>query len=310
MLTARSPLVVAVTVTFNAGDDWEPFLACVTAQRGIDWHLLVIDNFSYDETCDRLRTIADSRITVILNDANLGVAAANNQGIAVALERGADHILILNNDTEFADDLFAGLAGSLDANAADAVSPLIPYYDRPDAVWFGGGRFTRALGILNVHDHDGAPLSAVPAKPFAIDYAPTCCLHVRREVFERIGTMDEEYFVYWDDTDFCWRMHTAGLRIVLDPGLRLLHKVSRSTGGNLSDFTIRYAQRNQMMFVRKHFGAFWLVYTALASVALGGYFWMVGRTNLRMFGLRLKALREGLTMPVTRHGDRMELEVQ
>ncbi len=260
--------VAAVTVTYNAGEDWEPFLGSTLAQRGVDWHLVVVDNASADATRTKLAAITDPRITVILNDSNVGVAAANNQGIDFALARGADHILILNNDTVFDADLFAGLAASLVQNAVDAVSPLIPYFDRPDRIWFGGGSFTRRFGVINVHDHHDEPLDAIPSQPFAIDYAPTCCLLVERRVFARIGMMDEEYFVYWDDTDFCWRLRAAGLTILLDPGLQLLHKVSRSTGGNLSPFTIRYAQRNQMLFVRKHFGRFLIGYTGLMSVLL------------------------------------------
>lgn len=293
--------VVAVTVTFNAGDDWEPFLASVLAQRGIDWHLVVVDNASSDMTRSKLAGIDDPRITVILNDSNLGVAAANNQGIGVALARGADQLLILNNDTEFDADLFAGLTDSLLANGVDAVSPLIPFFDRADLIWFGGGSFQRRLGVLNIHDHHDEPLDRISSQPFTIDYAPTCCLQVARHVFETIGCMDEEYFVYWDDTDFCWRLRAAGFRILLDPQLRLLHKVARSTGGALSPFTIRYSQRNQMMFVRKHFGWFCIGYTAVMSVVLAIAFWLNGRTNFAQMRLRLSALREGMAMPVTRY---------
>ncbi len=289
--------IALVTVTYNPGAVWAPFLACLEAQRGVDWHLYVIDNASRDGTAETLAAIDDARVTVIQNADNLGVAAANNQGIVRAMEQGADRIVLINNDTEFGPDMLARLAAQLDMSKADAISPIIPFFDEPDRIWYGGGSFVRWKGVENTHDHDREPLAVVGDRPFETEYAPTCCVMFRRDVFERIGLMDERYFVYWDDTDFMWRMKQAGMKLILDPTIVLLHKVSSSTGGRLSDFTIRYQFRNQMLFTRKFHGAFWTAYTAFAATAMGIVFMATKGDSLHHFKRRIAALREGLALP-------------
>lgn len=290
-------MILLVTVTYNPGGVWAPFMACLAAQQGVDWHLVVVDNNSSDGTQATLAAIDDPRVTVIHNADNRGVAAANNQGIAIGIERVADRIVLINNDTEFAPDMLARLAAELDRSGADAISPLIPFFDKPELIWYGGGSFRRFKGVENTHDNERRPLAVIGTTPFVTDYAPTCCVMFRPSVFARIGIMDERYFVYWDDTDFMWRMKQAGMKLVLDPSTLLYHKVSSSTGGRLSPFTIRYQFRNQVFFVRKFHGPLWTGYTALMAAAQG--IWCVIRKGdtIRHFVLRLQALREGLAMP-------------
>lgn len=289
--------IALVTVTYNAAAVWMPFIASVLAQRDVDWHLYVIDNQSSDDTTLLLQAIDDSRVTVIYNNANLGVASANNQGIVAAMADGARRIVLINNDTEFEPDLLARLDQSLRDNDASAVSPLIPYYDHPDQIWFGGGHFSRRRGVRVVHDHERAPLTAVGDVPFFIDYAPTCCVMFDAAAFERIGLMDERYFVYWDDVDFMWRMKQAGLRLILDPTIRLLHKVSISTGGRLSDFSIKYNFRNQIFYTRKFHGMLWSSYTAFMAMLSGAALLVIKGDRPRHLYLRAKALRQGFAMP-------------
>ncbi|MEI9928763.1 MAG: glycosyltransferase family 2 protein [Sphingomonas sp.] len=184
------PDLVLVTVTYNATGVWDAFMASLLAQRDADWHLVVIDNQSRDGTVEMLKAIDDSRVSVILNDGNLGVAAANNQGIRAGLDQGARRIMLINNDVEFGPALLSRLDAEMSRAGADAISPLIPYFDAPDRIWYGGGSFTRwARGIMPSHDHAGEPLSSVGQATFHTDYTPTCCVLFDRTVFERIGLM-------------------------------------------------------------------------------------------------------------------------
>lgn len=295
---ANSSTVVAVTVTYNPGEDLEPFLESFRSQTCPNLHLVIVDNDSRDGTAAALDAISDRNIRVIHNARNVGVAAANNQGSVIAREMGAGAVLFLNNDTVFGPELIAGLAERLDYPRVAAVSPMIPYHDEPGRIWYGGGSFQFWRGVLCVHDGTGEPVETAGTLPFRTGYAPTCCLLVDCRVFDRIGMMDESYFVYWDDTDFVWRMRQAGLGLLLDPGLRLLHKVSRSTGGPESPFSIRYAQRNQMLFVRKNFSAIWVAYTATVSATVAVLKLVLGRQNRKQTQMRLAALWEGLNMPL------------
>jgi GT2 family glycosyltransferase len=265
---------------------------------GLNWHLVIVDNASTDNTCEILRCLDDPRITVVFNKQNLGFAAASNQGIALAQKATADHILLINNDTEFDEKLFSGLSNSIVASGADAVTPLIPFFDRPGLIWYGGGRFLDWRGGISFHDHYQQPISATSPCSFKTSYAPGCCLVFKASVFDRIGYLDEQYFVYWEDSDYCWRMRKAGMTVLCDPSLVLQHKVSVSTGGSESDFSIRYLYRNHMLFLRKYRSKSFIAYVLLVLFfkALGRL--ALRRTDRRRLELQLAALKEGLTMTI------------
>lgn len=289
------PRIALVTVTYNGETVWLEFLESMLAQRAVEWHLVVVDNASTDRTVEMVRSAQDPRITLIANDRNAGVAEGNNQGIRWALDHGYDAILLINNDTAFGPDLLQQLSATLVQSDAGAVSALIPYYDQPDISWYSGGYFSALRGMLSLHDDQGKLLS-VGNRPFLTDYAPTCCVLFQAEVFKRIGLMDEKYFVYWDDVDFLWRMKRAGIKILVDPAAIMLHKVSISTGGRQSDFSIRYGHRNQIYFVRKFFGPVYAAYVSVFSATTGLARAALLKDSGRQWRLRLKAIGEGWRM--------------
>jgi GT2 family glycosyltransferase len=293
-------MLYAVTVTYNGASVLQSFLDCVASQVGIDWHLIIVDNASSDETRELLMSVDDPRISIILNEQNFGVAGANNQGIKIACEAGAETVLLVNNDTEFDSGLFYNLAVSLETNSTDAVTPLIPFFDKPDRIWYAGGRFLNWRGGISFHDSFMKPVISVSKAVSRTEYAPTCCLAIKASVFDRIGYMDEQYFVYWDDTDFCWRMNKAGMAIAFDPNISLLHKVSISTGGSESDFSIRYLYRNHMIFLRKYRSKAFCSYVLVVLGIKAAWRLSLGHTNIRKLRLQLAAMYEGLTMSIAR----------
>ena len=182
---------------------------------------------------------------------NVGVAAGNNAGIRAALEAGAQFILLLNNDADLRPSALAELRRALDAagNAAWAAAPKILYRSEPDRIWSAGGAFEWWRGLSRDRG-TGEPDHGQYDQPSDIDYANTCCLLVRAEVFARIGMMDEAYFMYYDDSDFSARVRRAGGRIRYVPSAQVLHDVqatSRSTAaaGASSFFALYYTTRNR-----------------------------------------------------------------
>ena len=287
-----------VTITFNAlkDDILDPFFDCFLAQDSRDCQLLVIDNASTDGTRDYLSRLDIPNVTVVLNDENVGFARACNQGIAVARERGAEFITFLNNDTEFGPTLFADMAASIRSSGADALSPLIPYHSDPARIWFATGSYRTARGIIPYHDGINDTRDAI-APPGIHDtaFAPGCCLMVRTAVFDDdLPGFDERYFVYWEDADLCRDLGRRGRRIVVDSRLECLHKVSVSTGGAFSDFSIRHFHRGHMLFVRKHFGWPWLLYVIPVSAAKTLLNVARGRMRPRQLRLYCKGLLSGL----------------
>lgn len=289
--------VALVTVTYNGESVWPEFYDSLVAQTGSDWHLIVVDNASGDATVARVEAASNPRITLLANQTNVGVAAGNNQGIRRALDMGYDRIALINNDTAFGPDMLRRLTETLERDEAGAVSALIPFYDRPDLCWYAGGHFSKLRGMLSLHDGQGRPLPS-PPRPFLTDYAPTCCVLFKADVFRALGLMDEAYFVYWDDVDFFWRMKASGVDILVDPGAVLLHKVSVSTGGRLSDFSIRFAHRNQIYFARKHFGRLYASYVALFTALVGLGRMAIAGDTWHQYRVRLLAVGEGWRMPL------------
>jgi len=282
-----------VTVTYNSGAVLRPFLRSCLAQQDADFQLLVIDNASSDDTRQILAEIADPRVVTMLNDANLGFAKASNQGIDYFMQLGFERVLLINNDTEFAPSLFAELDRLLIEKNARLITPRIVFFDQPQLNWYCGGHFRLLLGATGFHERYAQP-DRGERDVRAVDYAPACCLMVDTTVFSQIGVFDEQFFVYWEDVDFCWRLRQAGIDLLYAPQPVLAHKASALTGGGMSDFSIRQYHRNQMYFVRKHLGRGMLAYTAAVMCFKGILRVLFRGDTWRQFKWRQQAMREGL----------------
>jgi GT2 family glycosyltransferase len=296
------PRIGLVTVTYNSGSVLQPFLDCVRAQQLRDYRLIVVDNASSDATMNILRAHTDDQLQLIANPDNRGVAEGNNQGIVACREAGIEWVLLINNDTEFTPDLLESLLSSARELNARVLVPRITYFSDPSSDWFAGGHFSWLRGFQSRHTKsDGSRI------PRRIHYSPTCCMLVRMEVFDEVGMMDPAYFVYWDDTDFCWRLGRHGVPILYDPRVTMAHKVHSLTGGQMSAFSTRYDSRNQIYFLRKHFGP-GVVQANLAWIRMKNRLrLLLGRDDEATAGLRRKAIAEGLRVPLdhaagTRHG--------
>lgn len=248
------PKIGVVTVTYNSGTVIDEFVGCLLRQTQRDFIAYFVDNASSDDTRERVTHCPDPRIVLLANKDNVGVAEGNNQGIRAALEAGCDYVLFINNDTTFEDTLIQDLVQGLEVYCCDMMAPKILFFDEPERIWCAGGGFDRLKGYAGIHYGAGEVDCGQFNVPRRVQHAPTCCLLVRCSVFERIGMMDKLYFVYIDDTDFCFRASQAGCELMYLPSARLFHKVSRLTGGPSSPFSVRYCTRNHIYFILKNLG--------------------------------------------------------
>jgi GT2 family glycosyltransferase len=261
-LIMSKPIVGVVTVTYNAAIFLDEFFQSCSGQDSVDYKVYCIDNASSDLTCQFLRTIKDERWNITFNQNNVGVARGNNQGIIQALSEGCEWVLLLNNDTVFDSCFFERLLESSRQHNWSVVVPKI-YLDTPkNHIWYGGGGFKSTRGFTGFHEHINELDEGQCDSDKTVDYSPTCAMLIHKNVFGNVGLMDESYFVYFDDTDFCWRLHKAGLAIGYTGQATLVHKVGGSTGGGGSVFTAHITARNRLFFIKKHFGSaaawFWI----------------------------------------------------
>jgi GT2 family glycosyltransferase len=292
----QNPRIGAVTVTYNSAEVLVPFLQCVFRQTYADFVLFAIDNASSDDTLRLLHDSGDERLRIIGNPDNRGVAAANNQGIRAAMEAGCTSVLLLNNDTEFDSNLFSVLEEGLVKYGAEMICPKMMYFVEPDRIWAAGGQFQPWLGYRTAHlgadeidigQHDRARVVA---------YVPTCCVLIKSEVFEKVGLMDERYFVYVDDVDFMYRAMKMKIKLAYTPEAKLLHKVGRSTGGEDSPFSHRYCTRNRVFFMLQHFG----LMASIPPLILYQLYFLVSlvtkKFSFNSFCIKQRAVREGFDM--------------
>jgi GT2 family glycosyltransferase len=199
-----------------------------------------------------------SQLELISTMQNTGFAKGINLGIEAGLKHGCDYFLLLNNDVEVHPSFLGYLFRAAQAGA-DLVVPKIyfaPGYEyhhdrykksqRGKVIWYAGGTidwdnvYTKHLGIDEV-DHG----QFKQKKP--VEFANFCCILIKREVFETIGLLDEDYFLYWEDADFSYRAQKAGFKIIFEPRSLVWHKNSGSSGSGsqLHDY---YLTRNRLLF--------------------------------------------------------------
>jgi GT2 family glycosyltransferase len=242
-----------VTITYNAAAYIQPFLRCCLSQAPGDFELLIIDNRSSDDSVQKIEEVADSRIKVVRNHENIGFAAACNQAIHYFKSRGIKNLLFINNDTEFDSKLFHGLSMALTETHAGVITPRIVYFEDPTRNWYSGGRIVFWKGFQGEHIGEGSPHDPHDQSPRRTETAPGCCMLIPMSVFDSVGVFDEACFVYFEDVDFFIRLAQKNIPLVCDPRLVIRHKISLSTGGPSSEFSIEHYHKNQIYLLRKHY---------------------------------------------------------
>jgi GT2 family glycosyltransferase len=258
----RGNIIHIVTVLYNSAAVLDRFIASLTAQRHVGWRLIAIDNASRDGCADRLAALADPRIVVLRNASNTGFARATNRGLRHALEEGGEFVVLMNNDVEFAPDFLGDFLAARRTLDAQAITPRIAYLRSPDEAWYAGGHFDSSWIFKSVHEESDPP-DAPDVR--TVDFASGCCLGLTRAVLERVGLLDERFFVYWEDTDYCLRLRAAGIPIHYLRRLTLLHDSSALAGGHNSPTFISLFYRGYMQILMKYFGP---AYTLRAMLRL------------------------------------------
>jgi GT2 family glycosyltransferase len=269
------PRVALLILTWNRRDD---VLRCVASLPRLDYPNLlpvVIDNASSDDTVAALRE-RHPDLAIIENRRNLGYAGGNNVGIRWALERGADYVLIANSDTEMTADLVSELVRVAESDPRIAVVGCRNVLmEDPRVLWGAYGELTYGPFVVRTAGEraaDGEGWRVVRDVDSVIGNGYLW----RRAALEQVGLLDEEFFGYHEDLDWCLRARRAGRRVVYAGTASIIHK-----GGSSSDrrqtrsFPMSYfLGRNGVLFVRKHASRLETARFALLCGAALGYRWL------------------------------------
>lgn len=235
-----------VIVSFNARADLERCLASLhDAPPAAPHEIIVVDNASTDGSEDTARRAG---VTVIASGANLGFAHANNMGIRAS---GGVNILLLNSDTIVPPGAIDRLLAELDHD--DDVAVVGPrLVDANGRAELSFGRMIGPLNELRQKRLAGsAAVERLARERHYPDWVSGACLLVRRADAEAVGGLDERYFMYTEDVDFCAAIRARGRRILFTPDTEITHLRGRSAA-SAPVATRDHYRRSQLAFYRKH----------------------------------------------------------
>ena len=241
-----APRVAICILNYNG---WQDTLECLKSLKKLDYpdfQTIVIDNRSTGDDAMRINSWLTNNwpSAVFIQSAdNRGYAAGNNQGLRWALERDFKYTWILNNDTVVNPDSLTHLVTKAQSEPTTGlVGAMQYYYDQPDKILArGGGYINKWLAISR---HCIKPTDR-------LDYIPGACLFMSAAMLRQIGLLDEDFFIYWEDSDISFRARKAGWALTLAEKARILHKES-ATMGSQSEFSDYHHAKSGKLFFNKH----------------------------------------------------------
>ncbi len=211
------------------------------------FEVVLVDNNSSDGSLE-IALSHFPKITFLKNNHNLGFSAGNNVGIKYALERGAQYILLLNNDTQVESDFLSSLVDVMEKDKQIGIGSPIIFKNKTSEIWFSGGKIDW-LRMKTIHKKEKWQKDY-----YHSDFISGCAMLIKTEVFKKIGLLDEDYFLYWEDADFSVRAKKAGYKLVVSPKSKIYH--FEKSNNNL-DNKIYWLVISGLIFFKKN-TPFWL----------------------------------------------------
>jgi GT2 family glycosyltransferase len=246
-MNETEPYIVCSVLNWNNYDDTRKCIESLLSVTYPNLEVLLVDNGSTDDSGPRLAEEFPTISTLFL-DENLGFGPGHNRGVRWATERGADYVMMLNNDVTFpTDPLFEGLVETMETDPDIGIlTPQV--YTSPDEkeCYFRRGVIRHETAAP---DYEYPPVDAV-SDLVDNDYVPFVAALIRPAVFEGVGLYPEEYFMYYGDVDYCTRIKQAGFEIkTYIPG-RVYHSGSSTSGTSIKPIRSYYNMRNRFIFAR------------------------------------------------------------
>jgi len=246
--------VSVIIANYNGLHFLKDCLESLSKQTYPDFEVIVVDNGSTDGSVNWLNATPYPFVKPVLLGENSGFGIANNRGYDIAT---GEIIVILNNDTILPENFLEKLIEPLEKKDVDMVAPLIVYKDRPDVVDKAGGHLFYPDG-LNRGRGCGEKLTPHYRKAGDCFYPDGCAGAFRRELIEKAGFFDEDFFLYGEDTDLGLRYRRTGAKCEFQPAA-VVHHVHSGTAGKYSPDKAYYVERNRWYVLIKNLPWFWIL---------------------------------------------------
>lgn len=246
---SKIPSVGIIVVNYNSAEFIGKFIDSIAKVNYENARLIVVDAASSDNSRHELvNRLPDAHI--ISCDENVGTARGNNIGIAYCRQENLEYVLVLNNDTTHERDFLSVLVASADDRTMTV--PRILFSDDHSLISTHAGDFNWFLGLFR-NTHHARPDGPETHQRKELQTASFCCILAPITVFDEIGPLDEQFFMYYEETDFLRNALDKGYRLVFEPDAVIYHDESASSGGGwMNPFKQYYASRNRLYLVRKH----------------------------------------------------------
>jgi GT2 family glycosyltransferase len=211
--------------------------------------VIVLDNQSTDGSLGAIRE-SYPEVQIIELKENLGYAGNNNIGIEIALQQAAEWVFVLNDDIVLDRECLSNLIeiGQCDTQIG-ILGPLVFHHDEPDFIQSAGGVLGR--NWESMHAGQNELDQGRYREPRRVDWISGCAILVRRSVIEQVGVLDDRFYLYWEETEWCIRASKAGWKIVLVPQAKVWHKGVQRNYQPKASFSY-YGTRNHLLTLSKH----------------------------------------------------------
>jgi GT2 family glycosyltransferase len=263
----RAGRVAIVLVNWNG---WRDTLACyesLTSSSFRDWEVICVDNASTDESIAALRE-PRPRFRLIESQKNLGFAGGCNLGIEAARSRGAEYIYLLNNDATVCEQTLAVLVETSQSLGDACVLGTLVRVPSDGTLQFWGSR----------KSNEGLPMQFAPSEErlaqspdlIETDFILGASLFIPRAILEKVGVLDDRYFLNFEETDWCYRARRANYRCLVLKNALVFHEGGAAIGHPEGPLQVYFTRRNRLLFCERNVSPprFALLYLRQAAGAL------------------------------------------
>jgi GT2 family glycosyltransferase len=277
--------------------DFDETLGCVRSlATEPDVEVIVVDNGSRDDAARRLAAEGPD-VRCLTSAENRGYAGGGNLGLRAALDTGAAVVLLVNNDARIVPGAMAAAVAALAGDPSiGVVGGKILRRDDPSRLWLAWGDLTYRQSLVALHGAD-VPDGPAWSQQRDVDWVSGCAMWFPRAALEQVGLLDEDFFAYQEEVEWCLRARRRGWRVVYAPQARVLH-AGQGTSRDPRAIRIRkyFAARNAVLLARRHAS---LVQRAKLAACVGlslpaELLWHALRGTPGEVGWKIAGVRDGL----------------
>jgi len=227
-------------------------LACLESLQKIDYSnfkILVVDNSNDGHAQSEIRLRYPDTL-IAETGSNLGFTGGNNLGLSYALTQGIEFTLLLNADTEADSSFLQHLVNALKSDdTAGIAGPSIYYYDQPQTFWSAGGEIDWQRGDTHMAGIGEKESGQYGSEPRPVDFVSGCALLIKMSITQKTGILDDRFFAYYEEAEWCVRCARNGFRILHVPQAKIWHKISPEIR-EASPLVHYYMTRNRLLFLK------------------------------------------------------------